>query len=526
MQNPPSQEGLFYALQNRGALLQLLADLEITIDDIPVLVDTEPLVTSAGVPITTTTTTPPPFPTPPSFTMPTMADIRVTANPARKNAVLVSVQSPTIYAPQNSDPDEANLFSTGIKVLEQHSMLLRAVEARIQQYSDFLTLCANALTNIQTYLPKAQTLLTQLDNDLAQARQDLTFTTALLNDETQRVANVNAQRAQTLQNVQVVVYTRPRTLQTDADVPSRQLVPGNITNPVPSCLQQSLSIPPELREIVALLREAPVNWMPSIEALLNRLERPSLLQEVAIDAQARAVMVMQLPPRVSSAASRPGVYAPTISDIYSANQRAFSSLVTERAAFQPLQLANQSWAAQIQAMQIVAAVGDLISSQAVHAEVVNATSRLMQQISSVATCLYARAGQALPIERLAWAEFMKGAGLSIQMQSLAVLPHWNGQDYVSRQQMQMLVDWLFLQIDATNADAVAFMSDVVRVAILLASDAPVNAVIGGAVTLTTTPKVGGIVSLTLPSQQVAHGMYVQLYSSGVFDGGGRRQRSR
>ncbi|MGA7240822.1 MAG: hypothetical protein WBY44_34380 [Bryobacteraceae bacterium] len=517
MANPPSQEGLFYAIGNRAALLQLLADLEITIDDITVLVDTAPTVTPAGAPITTTappTTPPPPVP-PPVFPMPTMADFRATANSNRRNAVFVAVQSPSVSAPPNLDPDEASLFSAGIHVLEQHSQLLRAVEARIQQYSDYLTLCANALANVQTDLPKAQSLVTKLDNGLAQARQDLTFTTALLNDETQRVANVNAQRAQTLQNVQVVVYTRPRTLQTDADVPSRQLVPGNITSPVPSCLQQSLSIPPELREIVALLREAPVNWMPSIEALLNRLERPSLLQEVAIDAQARAVMVMQLPPRVSSAASRPGVYAPTISDIYSANQRALSSLVTARAAFQPLQLANQSWTTQIQTMQVVAAIGDLISSQAVHAEVVNATSRLMQQISNVATCLYARAGQALPIDRLAWAEFMKGPGFSIQMQSLAVLPHWNGQDYVSRQQMQMLVDWLFLQIDATNSDAVAFMSDVVRVAILLASDAPANAVISGAVTLAATPKVGGIISLTLPSQQVAHGMYVQIYSSGV-----------
>ena len=58
------------------------------------------------------------------------------------------------------------------------------------------------------------------------------------------------------------------------------------------------------------------------------------------------------------------------------------------------------------------------------------------------------------------------------------------------------------------------MSDVVRVSILLASDAPVNAVIGGAVTLADAPKVGGIVSLTLPSDRVAQGMYVQLYSSG------------
>ena len=45
MANPPSQEGIFYAVGNRLALLQLLADLEITIDDITILVDTAPMVT-------------------------------------------------------------------------------------------------------------------------------------------------------------------------------------------------------------------------------------------------------------------------------------------------------------------------------------------------------------------------------------------------------------------------------------------------------------------------------------------------
>ncbi|HTT65128.1 MAG TPA: hypothetical protein VMG35_24925 [Bryobacteraceae bacterium] len=499
MANPPSQTGVFYAVGNREAFLQLLADLEITIDDITILVDqwTPP-----------TTTTPPPTSTPPPARaiMPTMADFRLNAA-----VVLQAVGAPNL----NLNSDEADLFSTGIHVVDQHTTLLRAVEARIAQYNDFVTQCGTALANIQSYLPQAQKLLTQLDNDLAQARQDLAFTTALLNDETQRVDGVNAQRAQTLANVQALVYTRPGTLAPDVSVPSRQLVPGNIASPVPSCLQSSIAIPPELREIVALLREAPVNWLPAIQKLLNQLERPTLLQAVAVDAQARASMQLQLPLRASSAASEPGVYAPVISSIYGANQQAFRAFQTQRAAFQPVQLVNQSWATQVQLLQNVTAAGDLLSSDSVHAEVANATSRLMQQISSVATCLYTRAGQALPIDRLAWAEFLRGTGLSIQMQSLAVLPNWNSQDYVSRQQMQMLVDWLFQQIDTGNSSAVAFMSDVVRVAILLASDAPVDNVIAGAVTLATTPKVGGVISLTLPSDRVAHGMYVQLYSSGV-----------
>src|SRR5262249_17423893 len=141
----------------------------------------------------------------------------------------------------------------------------------------------------------------------------------------------------------------------EADIPSRQLMPGNIASPVPSCLQQPVAIPPELREVVALLREAPVRWMPSIQDLLNSLERPSLLQELAFDTQFRATAQLQLPPHVSSAAAEPGVYAPVIASIYSAHQQLFSAAQALRSAFQPAQLINQSWIAQIEMLQNVIA---------------------------------------------------------------------------------------------------------------------------------------------------------------------------
>lgn len=484
---PASQDAVFYSVTNRVNILNLLAELEITVDDLKILVDSPP----ANIPT------------------PTIFHLR--AGSTAIAGVIQQVKNPTV----TNDSDESNLFSVGIHVLEQHTQLLRDVEARVQQYRDFLTLCQTALTAIQGYQQQAQTLLKQLENDLVGARQNLAFVNALLNDEIQRVNSVNQQRTSVLQTyVTFVVYARGRTLTASDNVPSRQLVPGNIASPVPACLQQSVAIPPELREIVSLLREAPVAWLPAVAALLNRLERPSLLQAVAVSTQARAATQLMLPLPASSADSETGIYAPVISNLYIANQQVFRSFQTQRATFNPVQMFNQSWSAQVQILQNVSAVADLISSGAVHAEVVNATSRLIQQISSVATCLYVRAGQVLPVERLAWAEYLRGPGLSVSLQTLAALPNWNLQDYVSRQQMQLLVDWLFQQIDATNADAAAFLSDVVRVAILLASHAPVDDVIAGAVTLRTKPVVGGVVHLTLPSTRIAAGMYVQLYTAG------------
>ncbi len=494
LQQSPSQEAMFYSIHNRLQFLMLLQmienDLEITTADLPILVDDQ-------------------IPTPPAPVNIQVHTFSEWMNPTNVAALSGKIQSPVLA----NDAAEATVFSVGVRVLEQHSMMLRAFEARVQQYVDFVNLSTSTLNSIQNYIRQAQIFVGQLHNNLLQDRQNVAFTTALYLDEVSRVKSVNAQRLQVLQeSVQLVAYTRARTLNPIDTTPSRQLVPANIVNPVPACVQQSVSIPPELREMIGLLREAPVNWLPSVSLLLNRLERPILLQQLALGVQARAAMQLHLPLFPSSAAGEAGIYAPAISRVYSSNQQVFRTLQSQRAAFQPGGLTSLSWNLQVAALQTVAAINDLIAAEAVHTEVSNAVSRLIQQIGGVATCLYTRVSIALPIERLAWAEYLRGDGASVPLRSLAVLPKWNEQTYIDRQQMQLLVDWLFQQIDDNNTAAMAFMSDVVRTAILLASDVPLDNIIPGTILVRTQPNVGGIVSLNLPSERIASGMYVQLYS--------------
>ncbi len=512
----PSQEAMFYSISNRLSFLQALQtienDLNLVADDLPILVDLQPT-----LPTPPPTTPLPSLPTPVALRspLPTFSEWLGPSNPhglayPNNQAIIQEqIQSPYMIA----DSAEATLFSVGVRVAEQHTMLLRALEARVQQYSDFVTLCTNALTNIQNNVQQAQTYTTQLNNNLLQDRQNVAFTSALLSDETLRVQSVNIQRQQVLAtSVQLIAYTRARTLDAIDTAPSRQLVPANVTNPVPACLQQSVAIPPEIREIVGQLREAPVNWLPSVSSQVGSLERPILLQQLAFSVQSRATQLLQLPLLPSSAAGESGVYAPTISTVYTANQRVFRGFMMQRASIQPSALFNLSWSNQVANVQSIAAVNDLISAESVHTEISNAVARLIQQISSVTTCLYTRVSIALPIDRLAWAEYLRGAGLSVQLQSLGILPSWNQLSYSDRQQMQMLVDWLFLQIDSTNSSAMAFMSDVVRTAILLASDVPIDNIISGNIIARTQPAIGGIVSLNLPSERISSGMYVNLYS--------------
>jgi len=501
LQQSQAQEAMFYSISNRLNFLQILATLEsfgFVADDLAILVDGTPT-----TPATPAPTTPVAVPVETHY-FGEYLDLSV-----GQPALVAKLQNPYLIP----DSVEATVFSVGVRVAEQHTVLLRALEARVQNYVDFVALCSTALANIQNDVQQAAAYLTQLQNNLHQDRQNVAFTTALLGDETQRVLGVNAQRLQILQNsVQLVAYTRARTLQATDTVPSRQLVPANVASPVPACLQQTVSIPPELREIVGLLREAPVNWMPSVSALMDNLERPILLQHLALTMQARSSQLLTAPLFPSSAAGEPGVYAPAISNVYSANQQIFRNYTVQRAAFQPSTITNLSWSVQVGMMQGIAAFNDLISSDAVHTEVSNAVARLIQQICSVSTCLYTRAGIELPVDRLAWAEYLSGPGASVQLSSLAILPNWNQLPYIDRQQMQLLADWLFQQIDTTNSAATAFMSDVVRTAILLASDVPVDNIIPGNIIARTLPVPGGVVSLNLPSDRISSGMYVNLYS--------------
>ena len=203
----PTEEALFYAISNRldflQALQQLENDLNLVADDLPILVDQLP--NSAG--------------SAPSG-VPTLTRTFSEYLGASSASVIAQIQSPYFA----TDPAEATLFSVGIRVVEQHTMLLRALEARVQQYSDFVTLCTTASQNMQNNIQQGMAYIAQLTNNLLQNRQNVAFTTALLQDEIQRVNSTNAQRQQVLSTaVQLVAYTRARTLDGTRPAPSRQL---------------------------------------------------------------------------------------------------------------------------------------------------------------------------------------------------------------------------------------------------------------------------------------------------------------
>ena len=82
---------------------------------------------------------------------------------------------------------------------------------------------------------------------------------------------------------------------------------------------------------------------------------------------------------------------------------------------------------------------------------------------------------------------------------------------LERKEMQAIVDWLFSRIQRDQPDAVSHMNDLVRVAILLASHAPVSDIIAGDVIRDTTVKPGSRVDLSADLSRVRLGMHVLVY---------------
>ena len=511
MADPPSQEGIFYATGNRVALLQLLADLDLTIDDLPILVDTPPVLNPPATSTTQAAGAPPAV-----VPMPLIRDLR---DAASRNLIFQAVLNPSIAVAQGVDPDEGDLFSTGIHVLEQHTSLLRSVEGRIQQYQDFLSLCSSTLTSVQTFLtpgavaaratgerPRPGSPGRGLHHHAAQrrngAREQRKRTTLLHTGELCAVRGLHppphaadGRRRGSQPAARARQHREPRAE-----------LPATVRGHSGGAARDRLAAARCARKLAALGGGA---------AQQTRTPQPAAGSGVPACRSARRSL-LTLPPRTSSAASEPGVYAPVIASLFSANQTSVRSFQTERAAFQPAQLVNLSWAAQVSVLQGIASAGDLLSSDSVHAE--------------VSQCHFAPDAADFQRRHLSLRARLPGApggpaGLG------RISARRRSHDPVAEPGRAAELESAGLCNPAADADAgglavpadryhhpaaaVSFMSDVVRVAILLASDAPVNAVIGGAVTLTTTPTVGGVVSLTLPSERIAQGMYVQLFSAGT-----------
>jgi len=278
-------------------------------------------------------------------------------------------------------------------------------------------------------------------------------------------------------------------------------------------------MPQELRAMVDLLRESPVKWFVNIPRLLDRLDRIESVQQIAFTAKVRAQVKSATQPANQFAAA--GTLGQAIEKVFATQQQSVAQYRAQVSQLDFSVFAGMSWKTSRDQAKEVVSIGDLIDASHGRSDIAQQAAREFDDMARVAACLYSDFSEVLPRIRLAWAERLSQYDEPVNLRNLSSLPRWGDEDEtgkdligaVERRTMQALVDWLYTRVDVGEPEAVALISDLVRICILLASHAPVNQIIAGHVSQPATVTKNGLIQLTVDLSKVRIGMHVFMYSS-------------
>ena len=413
------------------------------------------------------------------------------------------------------EDDELTYFSSAVKALDRTAAALRLAERRTQEYRDIIDLCQEVLDKLDPPLNQANQRLSAIADELAETRHDIAVARSLLGEEQARVESINQRRDRIIsEHVSFLVFHRPRFVGSGVDVPSRPLDSGLVEAPVPACLRQHRALPPELEEAIELLREAPMKWFPKLSLLLKQLDRIETITKAISIAQVNAKIQSPVQFVLTQAIEKKPNFGQAIQRVFAAQQQVVTQYRQQTVQFDTNNLVSQSWTQVRDRAQELLSWGDLIEGRHQRNRVAQEAARQFENMARILACLYSNFAEVLPAIRLDWAERLSQYDRPVNLRNLASLPRWREIERLERQEIQALVDWLYQQVDPQQSEAVALMSDLIRICILLASHAPVNQIIVGRVArATTTLNPGTRVDLTVATSQVRVGMEVLMYGT-------------
>jgi hypothetical protein len=413
--------------------------------------------------------------------------------------------------PDPRDADEAAFFSASVDIAEHTINTLRQIEGRVRSYKAAVARCEETLKKLQALTGEVDHRLKIIGDELAEARHDVAVARALMAEEQTRLEAINQRRTRIVaEQVPFLAYYRPRLNDLLADVPQRPVHPGLAPAPLPACLSRAVTIPPDLRAMVDLLSEVPLKWLTHVAPLLDRLNRIDLLQQTLLSAKKRAQSKVVATPQALLANTTSGL-GQSLNKVFMAQHTVVTQYRTHTAQLNLASLVHQSWKSTRDSALGNLSLGDLRDAPHGRTDVINEATTELDTIAHVAGCLYESFGDVTPRIRLDWAERLSQYDAAVSLRNLANLPRWGEIAYLDRREMQGLVDWLYSRVEPTVADAVAMCDDLVRVAILLASHAPVREIIAGNVHEAATVQPGSSIKLNVDLAKVHIGMGVFVY---------------
>lgn len=495
---PPSTEARDYALANRhrtvASLLKLLADfLEEDSGEVPALLTDFPIPTLPGIDYANGGKAP----------QRTLTDFR--DHPEHLDALLQPELLSAAF-------DEAALFTQTVSLSDSIVAMLRQVEARLALYRDALSRCESALGDLLADIDETRQRQAVIDEDLAEARHDVGVARALLAEELERIAAVNARRARVwAEEVKCLAYVRPREVDNLLATPTHAVDPGLLEAPLPACLREHPGTPEEVLDMLRVVREAPANWFVKLPRLVDRLDKVEHLQHLMRTSLARATAGIAAPRLAVYAVAAGGKVGQAIARLASRQAETLAPRLDAVRSLDSTAFAGLTWQGMKRQAEGVVCFADL--AEGGHGAVARDAAAELENIRAVATCLHAEFSAVAPSIRLDWAEMLSEFDAAPNLRNLASLPRWSEIGYIDRRQMQAYVDWLFGQIEPHQPQAVGLINDVVRMCLLLASDAPIGRILAGRMARPVTG-IGVGMRIPLSALQPAKlrvGMHALLY---------------
>lgn len=404
---------------------------------------------------------------------------------------------------------ESDYFSAAVDAIDNAIAMMRLVEGRIALYESLADRVRTVRSEILALAGSAGALLRSLDVEIEEARHDIATAQMLLSEETARVEALRARRAAILaDHVGVIGYRRVRECDARSSAPMQDLLPALAATPVAACRGDHLEAPDELKRYTALLGDAPVKWFPAIAAEVERIDRIEAAREalehsrkLAMAAPALAFQTQMVKTLAGTARFLGGAMQAMQAQQQTLVERRLTTLNFAAAAIKPVTLL------EIQAeLKETSTLSDLAAGKHRNPQLTSMAAAEIAGFSEIAACLHAGFAEIAPVIRLAWAEVLSQFDRPTDLDNLAGLPRWGEVPREHRRTMQNLTDYLFSRINRNDAKAVAYVNELVRVAMLLAAYSPVNRLISARLVSEAPARIGSRLTLALDTREARKGM--------------------
>lgn len=407
--------------------------------------------------------------------------------------------------------NEASRFNDSVLNLEHSTALLRLVERRIKTYRVMIDRCNKTLSELFSIRQRMDRRLKEIEDELAEARHDVSVSRALKSEEQARIDAINNRREAVLEeHVPFLLFRRPRLSDVLINTPVHDLHPDLSQAPLPVCDVDDDETPEEIAAMMEVVRDAPLKWFKLSSKVIERINRLPDLRVLLRGARLRA-NTKKTPHRLL--AKR---YDGLNKLSFGINKTLLASLNTVKVQRQQTALIDVvkfdqlGWQESRKHAVEVISFGDVIDGNHGRMGASKLAAQELDQISNVSVCLYIHFAEVLPTIRLDWAERLSQFDAPFNLRNLYSLPRWGEIDYIERNEMQRLVDWLYGRINAVHSDASDMINELIRICILLASHAPVNKLISGLVPEPVTVKPGSMIDIVADLTRVRIGMNVAM----------------